>query len=494
MLHPSLLFPSDCPVSRHLIPSLPRALTRFIARLACTLGLLGTASLAPGADFDETLDFNNNQVPPGWTLETLSGDPMGAQVADMRFEVTSGTDGALDREMPLPFGATGVEITLRCNLDDAAEGIGYATHLLMEDGRDFVVSVTKDAFFHRLEIVIGNKDSPALDDDIFTLDYGVYTFDILFLDGRIVFTGTKEVGSVTPRRDVSVPDLTISGLKTVRLEAMVGGASTAWIDDVQVLALPGAPGASRFANISTRANVGVRDEVLIGGFIVGGLENKSVIVRAIGPSLSIAGKLTDPMLELHDSTGDLIATNDNWMDAPEKQDLIDSGIAPTADAESALLISLSPGSYTAIVHGQNGGTGVGLVEIYDVDSSPIGTLANISTRGIVQAGDNVMIGGLIIIGPSAPSILVRALGPSLPVPGALSDPVLELHNSEGASIGMNDNWRSDQEADIEATTIPPPNDAESAILATLVPGAYTAVVRGVNDTTGVALVEAYQLP
>src|SRR4030095_12152899 len=134
-----------------------------------------------------------------------------------------------------------------------------------------------------------------------------------------------------------------------------------------------------------------------------------------------------------------------------------------------------------------------LVEAYDLDLSADSILANISTRGLVQTGDNVMIGGIIILGTDAPKVLLRAVGPSLPVGGAMADPMLELHDKDGVTIASNDNWRSDQEADIIATNIPPTDDAESAILATLTPDAYTAIVRGKDDTTGVALVEAYQL-
>ena len=232
---------------------------------------------------------------------------------------------------------------------------------------------------------------------------------------------------------------------------------------------------------------------MIGGFIITGTQPKNVIVRAIGASLPLAGALADPTLELHDGSGTLIASNDNWMDAPNKQEIIDSTIPPSNDFESAILLSLDPGPYTAIVRGVNNTTGIGLVEAYDLDLAADSILANISTRGLVQTGDNVMIGGFILLGTDAQQVLVRAIGPSLPVPGALADPTLELHDKDGAIIMSNDDWRSDQEADIIATTIPPTDDAESAILATLTPDAYTAIVRGKNNTTGVALVEVYNL-
>jgi hypothetical protein len=257
-----------------------------------------------------------------------------------------------------------------------------------------------------------------------------------------------------------------------------------------------APPPVTFGNISTRLRVETGDNVLIGGIIITGTQAKKVMVRAIGPSLPLADVLPDPILELHDGTGAVISSNDNWMDAPNKQEIIDSGIAPTNDFESAILMSLDPGLYTAIVRGVNDTTGIALVEAYDLDLSADAILANISTRGLVQTGDDVMIGGIIILGTDAQEVLLRAIGPSLSdlgVPDALADPILELHDKDGLIIATNDDWRSDQEAEIVATTIPPTDDAESAILMTLTPDAYTAIVRGKDNTTGVALVEAYQL-
>ena len=246
------------------------------------------------------------------------------------------------------------------------------------------------------------------------------------------------------------------------------------------------------ANISTRLRVETGDNVLIGGFIVTGTASKKVLVRAIGPSLPVAGSLADPQLELHDGSGQLIASNDNWQEAPNKQEIIDS-IPPTNDLESAILSPLSPGLYTAIVTGANSTTGVALVEAYDLDRTVDSKLANLSTRGLVQSVDNVMIGGFIAVGADPLKVLVRAIGPSLSVAGTLANPTLELHDANGLLLASNDNWRSDQEAEIIATTIPPSNDMESAIVATLPPAAYTAIVRGVNGTTGVALVEVYAL-
>ena len=253
------------------------------------------------------------------------------------------------------------------------------------------------------------------------------------------------------------------------------------------------PTPTTLGNISTRLRVETGDNVLIGGFIITGTQSKKVLLRAIGPSLPLTGVLTDPSLELHDGSGTLLTSNDNWKDAPNQQEIIDSTIPPPNDLESAILMSLDPGPYTAIVSGVGNTTGIGLVEAYDLESTADSVLANISTRGLVQTGDNVMIGGFIILGTDPREVLLRAIGPSLPLAGSLADPVLELHDGNGTLLTSNDNWRDTQEVEIAATTIPPSDDAESAILQTLAPAAYTAVVRGVNNTTGVALVEVYAL-
>ena len=250
---------------------------------------------------------------------------------------------------------------------------------------------------------------------------------------------------------------------------------------------------AQLLNISTRSGVESGDSVLIGGFIIGGNDSKKVMVRAIGPSLPVEGRLANPRLELFDSKGAPVRAYDNWQDAANRQVMFDSTLAPSADVESAVLLTLAPGAYTAVVRGADGGAGVSLVELYDLDPTAASKLANISTRGSVQTGDNVMIAGTIVAGVESQRVLVRALGPSLPVSGKLSDPSLELVDGNGALVAANNNWRDAQRTEIEATTIPPPDDFEAAIVTSLPPAAYTAVVRGVGDSTGVALVEVYAL-
>jgi N-acetylneuraminic acid mutarotase len=247
------------------------------------------------------------------------------------------------------------------------------------------------------------------------------------------------------------------------------------------------------ANISTRLLVGTGDNVLIGGFIVSGTQTKKVLIRAIGPSLPLAGVLADPTLELYQGTT-LLESNDNWMDSPNKQAIIDSGAAPLNNLESAIVRSVAPGNYTAIERGVNNGTGIGVVEAYDLDTSANSKLANISTRGLVQTGDNVLFAGTIVVGQASQKVIIRALGPSTGVPGAMADPTLELHDGSGTLLETNDNWvDSPNKQAIIDSTIPPPNNAESAIVRILTPGNYTAIVRGVNNSTGIAVVEVYAL-
>jgi len=263
----------------------------------------------------------------------------------------------------------------------------------------------------------------------------------------------------------------------------------------QLLFLSGPSGA---VNISTRLLVGTGENVLIGGFIITGNAPKVVIIRAIGPSTGIPGALQDPTLELHDSAGHVVL-NDDWRESQESQ-IIATTVAPTDDRESALVIGLDPGTYTAIVSGKAGATGIALAEIYDLggaslDPSATAKLANIATRGFVKTDNDVMIGGFIVQRTDT-KMIVRALGPSLTalgIQGALQDTILELHDGSGSLIFENDDWRSTQEQQIIDTTVPPKDNRESAIVANLTPGNYTAVVRGKNNGTGVALVEVYAL-
>ena len=257
----------------------------------------------------------------------------------------------------------------------------------------------------------------------------------------------------------------------------------------------------RLANISSRAQIGTGDNVLIAGFIIQGSASKQVVLRGLGPSLQVngvpvPGRLQDPVLELHDKNGALIAINDNWATDPNADQVRAAGLAPSNPHEAALARTLTPDFYTAIVRGANNTTGIGLAEVYDRSRVPTSTLANISTRSFVGTGDDVLIGGVIVTGLASQTVLFRAIGPDLSSAGvanALADPMLELHDVNGTLITSNDNWRSNQQAQIEATHLAPGDDHDAALLARLQPGNYTAIVRGSGGTTGIALVEAYAL-
>lgn len=293
----------------------------------------------------------------------------------------------------------------------------------------------------------------------------------------------------------------VSNRETLSTDDIAGGQSLYGAPTPSPAPTPTAtptPVASRLANISTRMNVGVNDDVLIGGFVINGSQSKQMILRAIGPSLvnsGIVGAMADPILELHDSTGATIATNDNWQTGGQASQINATGVAPTNPLESAIVATLAPGNYTAIVRGTNNSTGIALVEGYELDSTAT-RLVNVSTRGLVGVGNDVLIGGFVITGSQSKQLIVRAIGPSLTasgISGALADPLLELHDSSGAVIASNNDWQDTQASQISATGVAPTNPQESAIVATLPPGNYTAIVQGYNGGTGVGMVEVYDL-
>lgn len=249
-------------------------------------------------------------------------------------------------------------------------------------------------------------------------------------------------------------------------------------------------------NVSTRVRVQSGTAVMIGGFIVNGDLPKQVVLRAIGPSLVDAGvvdALSDPVLELYDSAGTLVAQNDNCSSlAPDR---IPAGMQPANGRESLISATLAQGSYTAVLRGANGANGVGLIELYDLDPAS-SQIINISTRGLVGAGSDAMIGGFIIGGDEPTTVIVRAVGPSLAaskITNPLPDPSLELYDGNGSLVFSNDNWRATQADQILKTGLAPTDDRDAAILATLEPGNYTALVRDAGSAEGIALVEVYNL-
>ncbi len=303
-------------------------------------------------------------------------------------------------------------------------------------------------------------------------------------DGTATLSGTPDADS----------DLSYSFTITAR-----NGVSPNATQDF-TLSVQQTPANATLVNISTRLLIQTGGKVGIGGFIISGTDAKKVLIRGLGPTLTSFGvpnALQDPVLELHDGSGAVVVGNDDWK-IPQETDIAATGKAPPDDHESAILLTLQPGSYTVIESGKNGTSGVGLIEIYDLDAVANAHLSNISTRGFVQTGANVMIGGFIVSGANGSlNLIVRALGPSLAqfgVPNPLPDPRLGLYDANGTLIMSNDNWKDSQQAAIQNSGFQPPNDLDSAILVTLSTGNYTAIVTGKNGGTGVGLVEVYRLP
>ena len=265
------------------------------------------------------------------------------------------------------------------------------------------------------------------------------------------------------------------------------------------LTLPFTP-PGKAVNFAARVFVDTGERVAVAGFIITGDVSKKVLLRGLGPSLTSSGvptPLANPTLTLFDTSGNVVMTNDDWKSSSDATEIMNTGMAPPRDLESAIIDSLAPGNYTVALAGKDGGTGNGLIEIYDLASASSSTLANVSTRGYVGTGDNVMIGGLIIDSGEFPIVALRALGPSLAAAGIaepLPDPTIELYDQDGTLLASNDNWKQGQPQPVVATQLAPSDDREAVIVAFTPPGNYTAVVRGKDDATGVALVEAYRLP
>jgi cyclophilin family peptidyl-prolyl cis-trans isomerase len=314
--------------------------------------------------------------------------------------------------------------------------------------------------------------------------------------------------SFSASSDNASVSVTVSGTKLLVAGNTVGtahitvtatdfdGATISQMFTVNVIAAPG-----RLVNLSTRMQVGTGDNALFVGFIMSGSSPKRLAIRAMGPSTGLPNPVANPVLELHDANT-TIATNDNWADAANKQEIIDTGLNPGSPNESVILTTVPSSTngtgYTAVMRGANNTTGLGVVEVYDLDYGPGSTLLNVSTRGQVGVDPNALIAGLTLGGSDSKQILVRAIGPSLTnfgVPGALADPTLELRDSNGGLVDSNDDWgNSPQKTQIQNSGFAPSNSKESAVLQTLPVGAYTAVVHGTGGGTGVGSVEVYQLP
>ncbi|MGI8957287.1 MAG: hypothetical protein ACR2II_10295 [Chthoniobacterales bacterium] len=413
----------------------------------------------------------------------------------------------------LKFTPAGVQSTFASGLNRPADIVFDAAGNLFESDRlggsilKFTSAGVQSTFATSLNLPAGLAFDSA--GNLFEVDQGTATVMKFAPNGTGTTFTTLEVGdfpirvAIDANDHVFLSDVTGSGVPLI-YEFTPGAVRTTFVTESEVVGFLAfkpevtVAAVQQLLNISTRLNVLTGDNVLIGGFIITGTAPKEVIVRAIGPSLGalgIANPLADPTLELHAPDGTVIS-NDNWKET-QQAEIEAAGFAPGNDLESAILATLEPGAYSAIVRGANGGTGVGLVEAYDL-APTAGTLANISTRGFVNTGDDVMIGGFIIGGGGASeaTVLARGIGPSLTdfgVAGALQNPTLELHNGDGDTVAENDDWKDTQQTEIEATGLSPGDDRESAILSTLPPGAYTAILRGSLDTIGVGLVEVYNL-
>jgi len=308
-----------------------------------------------------------------------------------------------------------------------------------------------------------------------------------------VYSGPAGVSFANASQPATTATISGPGAYTFVLSADDGTHTVAY--DAVVVRVTG---HNALANLSTRVQVGTASNVAIAGFIVTGNTAKQVVARGLGPSLAavgVQGALSDPLLELYDASGNLLATNNDWQQT-QAQALSDANLAPSNDLESAILATLAPGAYTAILRGNANATGIGLVEVYDLQPSATSKLGNLSTRGLVGSTQNVMIGGTIVTGPDPARVVFRALGPSLAAVGIqnpISDPQLDLFDANGVKISSNNNWKDSQQVAIAGAGLAPSSDLESAILTDLAPGNYTAVVNSANGASGIALVEAYHL-
>jgi uncharacterized delta-60 repeat protein len=391
------------------------------------------------------------------------------------------TDGALDTS----FGDNGIVITDFNPATDEARGVA-----VQSDGKIIAAGFAGPS--GNLDFALARYNSDG-------------TLDANFGSGGQVTTAVSNsddsINAIALQPDGKVLAAGSSGLN--------GGSFAI----ARYLTAGAAPQLTRLSNISTRVNVLTADNIAVAGFILQGSGLKRLLIRGLGPTLAldpfrVTNVLADPLLVLHTTNAQgndqVVATNDSWKintqtGGSQQTEVEATGRPPSNDLEAALMVALNPGTYTAILSGNNSVTGNALVDLYDVaDPASASFLTNISARGFVGTGDQVLIGGFIIgpQGAASPAVLARALGPSLAsfgITNALANPTLELHDANGTLITSNDNWKSTQQAEISATGKAPPNDLESAIARTLAPGSYTAIVRGINNTTGVALVEVYDL-
>lgn len=498
------------------------------------LGLIGSSFSYQITATNSPTQYSATNLPPGLGFSSSTGSITGTPTADGTFDViitasnaigiggsaltltinplppvlTNNASASATQGQPFQFQVTAT------NVPTSYKATGLPTGLSINMATGLISGTTNQA--GSFSVVLFAKNNGGTGSQNFTLTIALaapvitsaatasavqgqpFSYQIMASGSPTSFNATGLPAGLTINTNTGLISGTPTSSGTINITL---SATNAVGTGNQLLALTvntGTPPA-HFANISTRLTVGLGDNVLIGGFIIQGTGPKNVIVRAVGPSLAVNnvplnGRLSDPVLELFEGSTSL-ALNDDWRQDQE-QEIIASTIVPTNDHESAIVRSLNPGAYTTVVRGKGTQTGVALVEVYELSSSFTSKVVNISTRGFVAAGDQ-LIGGIIIQGAATQRILFRAIGPSLAqnqIAQPLPDPTIELFDSNGSSVGFNDNWKDTQAFDIENSGIAPIDDREAALITSFSAGAYTAIVRGRSGSSGVALVEAYSLP
>lgn len=436
------------------------------------------------------------------TYEDLTN---GTGAPDVSYLLKTGTGDYIDLEEALAKAGAGAAIegwrSFHCNgiTDDGNTVFGQAIN--PDNGAEGFIAQFTPGYLQTLTPALPVITSPLTADGSFgeTFNYHItatgmsFDFSATGLPPGLEFYVSR-AGYGSPLFGSISGQPTTTGVFSVTITATNSAGTTSAVLQITIDASATTP---RLLNLSTRGEVLTGDGVLIGGFIIPEGQSKSVLLRAIGPALAsaLSNALVDPVLTLYRPDGSSV-TNDDWEDS-QKTEIQATGLAPTQEREAAVLATLSPGSYTAVMSGKDGGVGVGLFEAYDLDAAAGSKLANISTRGRIDTGDNVLIGGVISNDTFVTYIVVRAIGPSLAaggVPAPLMDPVLELYTANGTLMASNDDWKESTDADeIMSFGLAPTDDHESAIFSSVYDEPVTAIVRGKDGTTGVGLVEVYNV-